>query len=130
MAKMRINIENPTIDLIANVKPISNDEKTVYLFDILTTPQATINVVLQRMNSNVEDYQSAEIQPENGVWQAAGGQITLPTGKAQFKLTIGNANLVVIKNGTGSCNETTVTIEDQTNTLSESRLFGRCQTGN
>jgi hypothetical protein len=130
MAKITIDIINPTIDLIKNVKTSSNSCETVYEFDIEGTPSGQIKVDIERVNAVVEDYDKAQINLL-GLWITSNHPThthTLRgTGKAKFKLVIGNADLVIVKKGPGSCNETKITITDLTTGEVETRNFSRCR---
>jgi hypothetical protein len=130
MAEMTINIISPNIDLMANKSSRSNSCYTFYNFDINTTNGATIEVNVERLNTNVEDYDYIGIGID-GKWQKLNNgtsTFTLPNGKASMEVIIGNVTLNEIKNGEGTCNQTRVTVSDTTNNESESNVFYRCDT--
>lgn len=132
MATMTINIINPVISLFKNRKTTSDSCRTTFEFDIEGTPNGQVKIDISRVGGTVEDYEKAEINL-NSSWVES----TYPTythtlnstGKAKFRLTIGNADLVVVKNGSGKCNEVGLTITDLTSGKSESNNFSRCREG-
>lgn len=144
MAKMTIDIINPTIDLIKGLTSTVNSCLTVYTFDIQSSPNAFIKVFLERINNEPEDYSYAQIKHE-GRWSqyTSGTGYTLDsTGSTQFRVVIRNAYLMnlsststtddegneVISSETEDevCAMTQVTVADITNSLSEETVLTRC----
>jgi hypothetical protein len=130
MAKITIDIINPIVDLIKNIRATSNSCQTVYEFDIEGTPHGQIKVDIERVNNLVEDYDTAQINLQ-GLFVTSNypthTHTLRGTGKAGFKLAIGNAEKVIIQKGIGSCNETKITVTDLSTGQSETRSFPRCR---
>lgn len=142
MALMNIRVGGVPIDLMANLTETSNACVTVYEFDIITTPNASITLEANRLNNGVTDYDTVQVNiPEQaGVrsyWKRVYNNMlpytfTCPLGTAKVRLTLGNVPL----NATGSilntagvaCNITNINVIDNTNTDSETATFNRCNT--
>lgn len=152
MAKMKINITYPSIDLIKGFNELANECKTIFTFSIHSTPNADIKVFLTRLNDSAEDYSFAQINIGGAGWQhyTSGTLVNLGTfidrstgetlGYAQFRIVVGNAYLLNLKLSerdelgneyvsvsTGdACNLTKVEVADITNQQSEEKIISRC----
>lgn len=133
MTTMTINIINPVINLFSDLRTTSDSCRTIFEFDIKGSPNGLIKVDIERVGGTVEDYEKAEVNL-TGRWftseYATDTHLLRGSGEAKFKLAIGNADLVVVKNDIlGKCNETKITITDLTSGETESRNFSRCREG-
>lgn len=130
MATLNINILNPKIDLIANNVGTSNSCKTVYTFDIFSTPNANITITTERVNSSVEDYDKLLLDNDDGFAVATANEsfIMNENGSGQFRVEIGNVGLLNTTSNEEDfvCNKTKVTVVDSTNNESESIELSRC----
>lgn len=140
MAIMNINIINPVIDLIKQLRESSNSCTSIFEFTIQSSPRARIVVDLVRMN-NLEDYKYAQIDLGSGYKDyVSGTEVSLnSTGTAKFRVIVGNPyQLTVggIKDNDGNttvggeleyaCATTEITVSDLTNIRTESTSVSRC----
>ena len=128
MATLNIKIKNPVRDLIHNLREVSSNScVSVFEFEILSTPNASIGISLN--NNSTRGADNVQLN-YNGRWiditpESSEHIFNLrATGKAYVRVTVGNAVNNV-------CNIATLTVSDYTNLInsvaaSESTTVQRC----
>jgi hypothetical protein len=132
MATMNINIINPTINLFQDVREESNSCRTVFYFEIKTTPYATIDISSDLTQDELEYINISlknTVRYRGGIWYYAGTgqQVTAASdGLVKVRVIIENHSEQTVMGGMNGCNDVNITIQDITNTETKSRRFNRC----
>lgn len=140
MANMDIRIINPNINLISNVSEQVNSCRSIFEFEIQTTPYAVINIT-RESNLDLFEYSSLSaygptlmngrtsrwVALEDGSNQIQAGL----SGIIRMRLKLENytsGGMMTVEGTEFGFTEVTLTIQDSTNGVTESRRFTRLGT--